>query len=122
MIEYCIPEHRQLSGPEREFLEFLLRTSAPERLNELGNLSVIARCGCGLCPGVLFGSSPGDEPITQGAYLIADMMTPITPEGFVGVMLWATDSRISELDFSSFGNIDVTELPSVTDLKPFVAA
>ena len=122
MIAYCTPEHRNLSHPERAFVEFLVRTSAPDRLNELEDLSVIARCGCGHCPGVLFGSSPGDQPITQDAYLIADMMTPVTPEGFIGVMLWATDSRISELEFSSFGNIDITELPSVTDLKPFVAA
>jgi len=122
MIAYCIPEKRELTVDEREFLDFLLRTCAPERLGEIGGLSVIARCGCGLCPGVLFGESPTDQPVTQGAHVIADMMTPKTTQGFVGVMLWATDERITELEFASFGDFDVTELPRVSDLSPFVAA
>ena len=122
MIPYSIPEQRQLTDRERAFLDFLLRTYAPERLNELANLSVVARCGCGSCPGVLFASSPEDKPITQGAQIIADVMTTKAPEGFIGVMLWATDLRITELEFSSFGDFDVTELPPVSDLSPFVAA
>ena len=122
MIPYCIPEQRELNAAERAFLEFLLRSCAPERLSELDDLSVIARCGCGQCPGILFGTSPTDQPVTRDAQIIADMKTPTTPQGFVSVMLWATDTRITELEFASFGDFDVTELPLVSDLSPFVAA
>ena len=100
----------------------MLRTYAPARLPELRDLSVIARCGCGSCPGVLFGSGPDDQPITKGADLIVDAMTPITPNGFISVMLWATDSRITELEFASFGDFSVTALPDTSTLRPFVAA
>ena len=122
MTPYCVPEQRELSASERAFLDFLLRSCAPERLPELEGLSVIARCGCGQCPGVLFGTSSTDQPVKQGAQIIADMMTPKTPLGFVSVMLWATDTRITELEFASFGDLDVAELPLVSDLSPFVTA
>lgn len=102
-------------------LAFLLSENAPERLDELEQLTVVARCGCGRCPGILFGKIESDEPITQGAKVIADMMTTPTGNGFVGVMLWATDARIAELELCGFGDIDITELPSTSDLKPFVA-
>ena len=118
---YCIPHRRELSVREREMLAFLLSTNAPDRLGELEQLTVIARCGCGQCPGVLFGKDESDEPVTQGAKLIADMMTTPTRNGFIGVMLWATDARITELELCSFGEFDITELPPVSDLKPFDA-
>ena len=102
-------------------LEFLLRENAPERLGELEHLTIIARCGCGQCPGILFGANVSDEPITQGAVLVADMMTIPTGNGFAGVMLWATDTRITELELCSFGDFDITELPPISELRPFIA-
>ncbi|GAA5010468.1 hypothetical protein FNZ56_01490 [Pseudoluteimonas lycopersici] len=118
---YCIPHRRELSLREREMLAFLLSENAPQRLDELEHLTVVARCGCGRCPGVLFGKDASDEPVTQGARLIADMMTTPADKGFIGVMLWATDARITELELCSFGDFDITELLSISELKPFVA-
>ena len=102
-------------------LAFLLSENAPQRLGELEHLAVVARCGCGRCPGVLFGKDASDEPITQGAKVIADMMTTPTGNGYIGVMLWATTTRITELELCSFGDFDITELPPISELKPFVA-
>ena len=121
MLPYSTPENRPLSSTERDFLEFLLRTNAPERLRELENLSVTARCGCGVCPGILFSDKRADQMVGQRAYLVADMITSGSPTDPIGVMLWGTDNELLELEFCSYGDSNVIELPPVEDLKPFAA-
>ena len=122
MFAYSTPEERPLSQAERDFLAYLLGTYAPNRLGALEDLSVIARCGCGECPGILFAPSLDSQPITEQAYLVVDVITSSQPNAPIGVMLWGTDSRLIELEFCSYGDSDVIELPAVADLKPFAAA
>ncbi len=121
MFPYSTPENRPLSSAERDFLEFLLRTNAPERLNELERLSVTARCGCGECPGILFSDKRVDQMTGQRPYLVADMITSGSPKDPIGVMLWGTDTELLELEFCSYGDTNVIGLPPVKDLKPFAA-
>jgi len=121
MDAYSTPENRPLSRPERDFLEFLLRVNAPERLCELENLSVTARCGCGQCPGILFSSIRVDQPASNRPYLVADMITYGSAGDPIGVMLWGTDTELIELEFCSYGDANVIDLPPTTDLKPFAA-
>lgn len=119
MIPHSSPEMRPLSEQERQFLSHLLRTNAPDRLGELDGLSVIGRCGCGQCPGIIFAShlESAAEP-----YLVADMITLAQPDAPVGVMLWGTDSRLISLEFCSYGDSNAMELPAVADLVRFPAA
>src|SRR6266704_4999217 len=64
-MPYSIPHRRELSAEERSLLHFLLTNEAPDRLAELDDLKIVARCGCGECPTVVFGSSLNSEPVTQ---------------------------------------------------------
>ena len=117
MVPYSSPEVRPLSEKEREFISFLLRVNAPDRLGELDGLSVIARCGCGQCPGIIFAPGPSDQPIASEPHLVADMITTDQPDAPIGVMLWGTDSRLIELEFCSYGDCNATELPALAKLK-----
>ncbi len=121
MDPYSTSENRPLSPSERDFLEFLLRANAPERLCELESLSVTARCGCGQCPGILFSSIRVDQPGSKRPYLVADMITSGSAGDPIGVMLWGTDSELIELEFCSYGDTNVIGLPPTADLKPFAA-
>ena len=122
MVPYSAVDVRPLSEQEREFLSCLLRTNAPERLGELDGLSVIARCGCGQCPGIIFAPDLQDQPAVAKPYLVADMITTDQPDAPIGVMLWGTDSRLIELEFCSYGDSNVIELPAFASLKQFPAA
>ena len=121
MIPYSSPESRPLDPAERDFVEFLIRSNAPERVGELEGLSVIARCGCGQCPGILFAEHRVDQSTGQKPYLVADMITSGEPGDPIGVMLWGTDKTLIELEFCSYGETNVIGLPSVASLKPFAA-
>ena len=122
MVPYSTPEVRPLSEQERELLLNLLRTNAPDRLGELDCLSVIARCGCGQCPGIIFAPGLDDQPIVAKPYLVADMITTDQPDAPIGVMLWGTESRLIELEFCNYGDSGATELPAFANLKQFTAA
>jgi hypothetical protein len=64
-MPYCVAHRRELSPEERSLLRFLLAREAPDRLPQLEHLKVVARCGCGKCPTVLFGTSLDSEPVTR---------------------------------------------------------
>lgn len=64
-MPYCVPQRRELSAEERSLLHLLLAREAPDWLPQLESLKVVARCGCGKCPTVLFGASLDSEPTTQ---------------------------------------------------------
>ncbi|RYD96973.1 MAG: hypothetical protein EOP50_06135 [Sphingobacteriales bacterium] len=112
---------RELTTEEREFLLALVSRCSPERLGEVDRLVVLASFGFEHCPDLLFGNSFADEPVTKGAYLIADLVTPPDRNGFFGVMLWATDSRITELEIADYSLSEPSELPCASSLQPFVA-
>ena len=95
---YCTPLRRDVSATEHELLHRLLTRRAPARLADIEPLQVIAVCSCGACPSVLFGSSPADEPVTNDRFILADYLG-LTPKGhLVGVIVWANEQRITEID------------------------
>jgi hypothetical protein len=61
---YCIPDKRDLSEIELALLNHLLPQLQGLTV-EANELKVVARCGCGECPTILFGKSIDDEPITS---------------------------------------------------------
>ena len=46
-MKYSIPNKRELTKPEIEFLTYLFEKEKPEWTNLIENLKIIARCGCG---------------------------------------------------------------------------
>ena len=56
-MKYSIPDKRELIKSEIEFLTYLFRKEKSEWTNLIGNLKVIASCGCGKCPTIIFGKT-----------------------------------------------------------------
>ena len=110
---YCTPLHRDVSATERDLLQRLLTRRAPARLADIEPLRVIAvcGCGCGTCPTVLFGSSPADEPVTRDHFILADYLG-LPPKGhLVGVIVWANEQRITEMECYSIDGNEPIEWP-----------
>jgi hypothetical protein len=114
---YCIPYFRDISNQEHDLLTFLLTKEAPERLRQIDSLKVIGKCGCGACPTVLFGLSFTDEPITSNHYILADYSGKNSNGGHTGVLLWANDAIITELEGYSLDGSEQITWPNPIDLK-----
>lgn len=54
-MKYSIQDKRELTESEIEFLTYLFGKEKSEWINLIGNLKVIARCGCENCPTIIFG-------------------------------------------------------------------
>lgn len=99
-------------------LRFLLEREAPDRLSQIESLKVIAKCGCGDCPTVLFGSSFDADPATQDNYILADYSGKTAVGGLVGVMLWANDHTLTELEGYSIDGAEPVIWPAPLALRP----
>jgi hypothetical protein len=115
-MEFCIPHKRNLSGEEKGLLAFLVK-GQPGHEARIDRLKVVARCGCGKCPTVLFGESFDDEPITTGYAEIADYWGRAANGTLVGVMLFESGGQIVQLEAIGWdGDVDVW--PPVDSLVP----
>jgi hypothetical protein len=113
---YCIPYFREVTGEELEILKFLTR-DLDEITVELESLTVIARCGCGQCPSILFGLSPGDEPVTgEHAEHVASWQGRTTGGTLAGVFLLAKDGMPTELEWCSLDGGDDQRWPPIENL------
>lgn len=116
-MEYSIPERRELSEIEVQFLLHLFKMEKPEWISLIGKLKVIARCGCGKCPTILLGETPDSE--IQIGNLIIDYIGESLNGQEIGVSLFGNDTMPTELEFYSLnGEFDVTEIPIVETLRP----
>ena len=61
---YCIPDKRKLTAKELALLKHLVNQVDGIDI-DVGELKVVARCGCETCPTILFGKSLDDDPITR---------------------------------------------------------
>ena len=116
-----IREDRVLSPQERTLLEWLIENGTPEAKeyrSQLEQLRVIGRCFCG-CPTIDL--SVGGERSAPGSMKILSDYTGETPEGLqVGVLLFATDGRLSCMEIYDFGGHKGTfSLPRIDTLRPF---
>ncbi len=119
-MPYCIPHRRELSPEELSLLRFLLEKEAPNRLLEINLLKVVARCGCGQCPTVLFGLSLDQEPDTSQSFTaVADYMGRNSDNVLVGVMLIDRNGRLSELEAWSPEGEDIKSWPPLSELKSY---
>ncbi|RMG22221.1 MAG: hypothetical protein D6732_26040 [Methanobacteriota archaeon] len=61
------------------------------------NLKIIARCGCGECPTVLFGETFDNHPITHGQE-VAHYTGNTSTGKKVGIVLMAVNNHLTELE------------------------
>jgi hypothetical protein len=115
---YSIPDRRELTVEERSLLRFLVERQAPNRLAELESLKVVARCGCGKCPTVLFGRKLDAEPLTGSPFVEVASYRGKNKEGAtVGVVLIEREGKLAELEAWSPHGPDVTSWPAVATLE-----
>jgi len=117
-MPYCIPHRRELTGEERSLLAFLLQREASSRIAELASLKVVARCGCGKCPTVLFGETLAAEPLTGSPMVEVASYRGRNAEGVaVGVVLIERNGRLAELEAWSPEGPDITAWPPISALE-----
>jgi hypothetical protein len=119
-MEYSITHKRELNEKEKELLHFLFGKEKPEWLSLIDKLKIIARCGCGKCPTVLFGFSFDDEVKTNKNFIIDYSGNGVDGE-LVGVSLFGNNEMPIELEFYSIdGKKDIGEIPAIKTLKPVI--
>jgi len=119
-IPYSIPHRRALSAEERSLLTFLLEREAPARGAEVASLKVVARCGCGKCPTVLFGPTSDAEPLTGNPFTeVASYRGRNAQSVAVGVTLIERSGRLAELEAWSPEGPDVLSWPPLSALERF---
>ena len=115
-MKYSIPDTRELTKPEIEFLTYLFGKEKSEWNNLIGNLKVIARCGCGKCPTIIFGKTFDSE--IQKGNLIIDFAGKGKNGELIGISVFGTDQILTELEFYSIdGKSEIIEMPKIETLK-----
>lgn len=116
-MPYCIPDKRELTGEERQLLQRLSDDSA-EIQRWFSQLSVVARCGCGTCPTILFGQSMEDEPVTSAhAERLAEWEGRTTTGILVQIVLYAANGQPTELEACSPEGDDIDCWPPVDAIQ-----
>ena len=88
----------------------------PEWTNLIENLKIIARCGCGKCPTIIFGKTFDSE--IQKGNLIIDYNGKGKNGELIGISVFGTDQMPTELEFYSIdGESEITEMPKIETLK-----
>ncbi len=115
-MKYSIPDKRELTKSEIEFLTFLFEKEKSKWTNLIGNLKVIARCGCGKCPTIIFGKTFDSE--IQNGNLIIDYAGKSKSGELIGISVFGTDQMPTELEFYSIdGESEIIEVPKIETLK-----
>ena len=113
---YCISDKRELTKGERDLLERLADDSI-EIANHIDQLKVVARCGCGKCPTILFGESMEDEPITSISSCPAgDWIGRAENGAFVGIGLFTLNGKPTELEAWSPEGIHIVSWPPINTI------
>lgn len=116
LMKYSIPDKRELTKSEIEFLTYLFGKEKSEWTNLIGNLKVIARCGCGKCPTIIFGKTFDSE--IQNGNLIIDYAGKGKNGELIGISVFGTEQMPTELEFYSIdGKSEIIEMPKIETLK-----
>jgi hypothetical protein len=108
-------DQRDLTDLERALVVDLLRREAPQYLEQVPDLRVVGRCGCGSCPTVFFKRHAQDDRHQE----LASYMGTDPAGGVTGVVLWQCEGALSQLEFYSVDGHDPWAIPSIeTIYKP----
>ena len=114
---YCIPDRRELTDTESALLYFLLKQVDSVSVGA-GDLKVVARCGCGECPTILFGKSIGDEPITSSdSNAVMNWSGRAANGALIGIGLFAKDGMPTELEAWSVDGGEVVTWPPIEAIE-----
>ena len=115
-MKYSIPDKRELSETEKEFLTFIFNSEKPEWIGLIDILKVIARCGCGECPSIIFGENYNSD--YQNGKLIIDLQAEGLKGEKIGISVFGTDEMPTELEFYSIdGENEFKEIPAIKTFK-----
>jgi hypothetical protein len=114
--------NRPLSIDERELICWLIDHGGCEAsgfASQIAETRVIGYCGCG-CPTIDLEVGRAPRANSGVPQVLADFVGE-TPEGLqVGVILFAKEGRLSELEvYSLSGHEKPFSLPTIRSLKPF---
>lgn len=116
-MKYSTQDKRELTYKEIEFLTYIFEEEKSEWISLIPELKVIARCGCGNCPTIIFGKT-FDSQIQKGNLIIDYVGKGVNSE-IIGVSIFGTDQMPTELEcYSIDGELNITELPRIETLKP----
>jgi hypothetical protein len=116
-MEYIIQDKRELNQTEIKFLTYLFEKEKTEWTNLIGNLKVIARCGCGNCPTIMFGEN-FESKVQENENLQIDYTGKGENEELIGISVFGTDQMPNELEFYSMnGESEIIEIPKIETLK-----
>ena len=114
---YCIPVKRNLTRAEFALLHFLIG-QAKEINVSVDDLKVVARCGCGKCPTILFGRSFDDEPITsKDAERLLGWSGRAENGTLVGIGMFSKDGMPTELEAWSVDGGDIDNWPPLDAIQ-----
>lgn len=115
-MKYSVSDKRELTNSEIEFLIYLFGKEKSEWTNSIRNLKVIARCGCGKCPTIIFGKTFNSE--IQNGNLIINYAGKGKKGELIGISVFGTDKMPTQLEFYSInGESDIKEMPEIDTLK-----
>ena len=116
-MNYSISEKRELTQTEKKFLDYLFLNKKPEWTNFTKKLKVIAKCGCGKCPTIMFGENFESE-VQENEKLRIDYVGKSKNGELIGISLFGTDQMPTELEFYSIdGNSEIIEIPKIETLE-----
>jgi hypothetical protein len=116
-MEYAIKYSRELNSTEIEILQKILSQEKSSFRHKIQQLKVVARCGCGKCPTILFGHNFEDEYLANQKILFDYIGRTIENE-LVGISIFGNEKIISELEFySPDGNLEVITYPILESIK-----
>lgn len=115
---YSLPLRRDLTDEERSLLHFILEREAPDRTQEVPRLKVVARCGCGTCPTVIFGLSLEAEPRPAQPFTeIATYMGRNSEGVLVAISLLEREGHVSEMEAWAPEGADIAAWPPPSALE-----
>jgi len=117
---YAITHRRDLTAQERALVRRLVEQTGDRRSaleGQIDNLKVVARCGCGCCPGVLFGRQPDEEPKLGAFETVASLRGRARDGVDVGAYLLVRDGELSELEAIAWSGEKVREWPLLDEMR-----
>ncbi len=116
-IPYCIPDKRDLTSKESELLDFLLE-QVEGTIVSATELKIVARCGCGLCPTILFGKTLTDDPITsKDSERLLEWSGRAENGTLVGIVLFVSNGFPTELEAWSVEGGDIENWPPIDAIQ-----
>lgn len=113
-MKYHIEHKRELNEEEKEILLHMLSNTSYS--DQIDSLKIVARCGCGKCPTVLFGKTFEDEPVPNGRDVV--QYQGLNSDGeVVCITVMAAAGKLTELEASSFSGGNIYSWPPIQSIE-----